>query len=326
MSTSEYRKGWKSFPEQLGLLKLRGMQIPDEKSALNYLEKIGYYRLSGYFHSFRTNAAQGSEPGAGKDDDYYPETSFTDVVKLYEFDKKLRSLVLEALESIEVKLRVDITYLLGRHDLFAHTKKSAFWHGFTRLDGPRTGKSQFAELQDKHLRQLESSSEDFVKHYRKKHGDKMPFPIWIACEVWDFGTTARIFQGIQPSYQKEISVKYGVEKTGVFRSWLRVLNDLRNNAAHFCRLWNRDIPSDAQPELPGPGEISWCDGFLGGKELMRKTFLLLSITRHLVKVIDRDDDWPGKMKQHLLNFPKFDSCGTVSRYDMGVVSDWQNWW
>ena len=48
-----YTRAWKSFPEQLELLKSRGMVVTDEASALDYLERVGYYRLSGYWFPCR---------------------------------------------------------------------------------------------------------------------------------------------------------------------------------------------------------------------------------------------------------------------------------
>ncbi|SCZ65324.1 hypothetical protein SAMN03097708_02833 [Thiohalomonas denitrificans] len=45
-------KPWKSFADQLALLKERGLQVDNEPAALDYLARIGYYRLSGYWYSF----------------------------------------------------------------------------------------------------------------------------------------------------------------------------------------------------------------------------------------------------------------------------------
>lgn len=41
-----YNRPWKSFPEPLELLKSRGMVVTDETAALNYLQRVGNYRLS----------------------------------------------------------------------------------------------------------------------------------------------------------------------------------------------------------------------------------------------------------------------------------------
>lgn len=46
-------KPWKSFPEQLALLQGRGLLVDNEPAASDYLERIGYYRLSGYWYPFR---------------------------------------------------------------------------------------------------------------------------------------------------------------------------------------------------------------------------------------------------------------------------------
>lgn len=48
-----YIKPWLSYQAQLELLIKRGMVITDNSRALNYLERIGYYRLSGYWNAFR---------------------------------------------------------------------------------------------------------------------------------------------------------------------------------------------------------------------------------------------------------------------------------
>ena len=48
-----YKKPWLSYREQLEKLKNRGLSVTDEPKALEYLERIGYYRLSGYWHVWR---------------------------------------------------------------------------------------------------------------------------------------------------------------------------------------------------------------------------------------------------------------------------------
>jgi abortive infection bacteriophage resistance protein len=50
MSKIPYTKPFLSYVAQLSLLKSRGMMFADEAKALHLLEKIGYYRLSGYWY------------------------------------------------------------------------------------------------------------------------------------------------------------------------------------------------------------------------------------------------------------------------------------
>jgi len=112
-------KTWKSHQEQLDILKARGMAVPDEARALDFLKRVGYYRLSGYFFPFR----QGAEDDAGnffRKDEFIEGSSFDKVIDLYLFDRKLRLLALDAIERIELAVQVDIAHLLGRYDKYAH--------------------------------------------------------------------------------------------------------------------------------------------------------------------------------------------------------------
>jgi abortive infection bacteriophage resistance protein len=48
-----YARPWKSFADQLELLKARGLHVHDEERALAWLQRVGYYRLSAYWYPFR---------------------------------------------------------------------------------------------------------------------------------------------------------------------------------------------------------------------------------------------------------------------------------
>ena len=122
-----YTKPWQSVPDQLALLQARGMDIGDTAKATDYLERIGYYRLSGYWYDFRVRGEPfcpldpetGGKPKKVKIerpvlDEFKPSTRFHDAVDLYVFDKKLRLLALDALERIEIALRVDISHRLEK--------------------------------------------------------------------------------------------------------------------------------------------------------------------------------------------------------------------
>lgn len=48
-------KPWLSIEDQLTLLQQRGMEVERRDVALQYLARLGYYRLSGYW-AFRRHA------------------------------------------------------------------------------------------------------------------------------------------------------------------------------------------------------------------------------------------------------------------------------
>lgn len=323
-----YTKTWKSHEEQLAQLVDRGMQLGDQPKAINYLKRIGYYRLSGYWYAFRKRApADSAEVRSSRRtppvllDEFRDGASFQNAVDLYVFDKKLRFMVLDALERIEVALRVDLSHTLGALDRFAYLKPELFHENFSfRLDS-RSGVTKHHQWLSKHAQLINRSKEDFVVHNRDKYG--LPLVIWVACEVWDFGALSHLFSGMRESEQDAIAKRYGVHNGRVFATWLRSLNYLRNVCAHHSRLWNRNIVDQAK--LPSATQLSWVAPFEGNALLRSRCFLLLRITRHLLHVIHPTSSWPERVKTQLQQFPDLEHLGLNLR-GMGVPEGWEVSW
>src|SRR5579871_3263977 len=93
-----YTKPYKTVAEQIELLAGRGMEITDPVAAAACLQRIGYYRLSGYWYPFRksrvsVNPVTGQpllRPGTRKaqivvEDGFRMGTTFRQVMDLYVF-------------------------------------------------------------------------------------------------------------------------------------------------------------------------------------------------------------------------------------------------
>lgn len=292
-------KPWFSYQDQLTRLQDRGMVINDEEKVLQTLERIGYYRLSGYWHSFRDTDEVGNLL-----DTFKTGASFQAAVALYVFDKKLRLLALDALERVEIALRVDISHFLGEQDTFAYNNPDLLARTFTNKRHPVTGSTRYEVWLNKHNNQIRRSKETFIKHYKKKYGNQLP--IWVACEVWDFGTLSTLFNGMKPDDQLTIARKYGVNNSKTFASWLRSLNYLRNVCAHHSRLWNRNIID--QPSLKGL-DTQWVKPFIGDNHAIARPFLLFCIIRQLLNVINPTSSWWSRLGEHLDSFPELGHLG-----------------
>ena len=87
-----------STPHELvQLLKTRGMEITDEEKALHYISHIGYYRLSAYMYPLLS---------IPKEQHLFKQgVTFGKVMMLYRFDKKLRLLLFNEIEKIEIAIR-----------------------------------------------------------------------------------------------------------------------------------------------------------------------------------------------------------------------------
>ena len=334
MVAMEYCKPWKSYEEQLNLLITRGLAVTDRPKALEYLQRIGYYRLSGYWFPFRARSGlltlldeQGRKPAKPSKvepialDEFLPGATFENAVNLYVFDKKLRLLTLDALERVEIALRVDISHTLGEVDRFAYLDPALFHQEFSRKLDNGKGVTQHHEWLGNHAQLIGRSKEDFVKHNKAKYGQ--PLAIWVACEVWDFGTMSRLYAGMREQEQDAISAKYGVLNGRKFATWLRSLNYLRNVCAHHSRLWNRNM--DVQPKLPSAAEVAWVAPFEDSSHLRARCFLLLCIARHLLRVVNPNSSWPERMKAHLQDFPELGHLG-LNLAGMGAPEDWGMHW
>lgn len=328
-----YEKHWKSYQEQLKQLTERGLIVTDTEIALHYLERIGYYRLSGYLYPFRKRSglvcplfyANGERVKKGKPtrlvlDSFKQGACFKNAIELYIFDKKLRLLVLDALERVEIGLRVDISHRLGKKDTFAYLKPEHLFEDFVTKIDKKTGSTLYCQWLTKHTGLVNRSKEDFIKHYKTKYG--LPIPIWVVCEIWNFGTLSTLFAGMKEIDQDKIAQKYGLSNGRKFASWLRSLNYLRNVCAHHSRLWNRNIID--RPKLPSAGEVSWVEPFIGNNHCQTRVFLLLCISKHLLTTINPNTTWWERLNLLLSEFPDLSHL-EIDLKSMGIVENMEQW-
>ncbi len=330
-----YVKPWESYVDQLKRVESRGLVVTDRAKALDYLKRIGYYRLSGYWYSFRERSgpfviwdAFGKKPSKSQNkvqriaiDSFKPGATFGNAVNLYVFDKKLRLLTLDALERVEVALRVDISHSLGELDAFAYLRPELFHPTFSVEIDKDSGVTRHHDWLGRQAQLICQSKEEFVRHNKAKYG--LPLAIWVACEVWDFGTMSRLFAGMWEQEQDAISAVYGVRNGRVFASWLRSLNYLRNVCAHHSRLWNRNIID--QPKFPPSSEIPWVAPFETDAQARARCFPLIRMARHLLGVINPNSSWPDRMKRHLLGFPDLSHLD-LGLADTGAPPNWVDDW
>jgi len=305
-------KPWKSFEDQLDLLKKRGLLVDNEPAALDYLQRIGYYRLSGYWYTFRQ---LNENNGAGQNhrlDQFMANSHFKDAVDLYVFDKKLRLLALDALERIELAVRVDIAHMLGETNTYAHENPAMFHGNFAKKQNYQ-GQTQHQLWLGKYQGHVHRARrEPFVEHYMENYGH---LPVWVAVEIWDFGLLSKMYAGMQFKHREQIANRYGAKNSKDFAGWLRGLNFVRNVAAHHSRLWNINVLERAN--LPTD------DGYWQAMNNARP-FFYFCLMQRLMRVICPNSKWSDRFSVLLSEFPEV-GCGGVSLTDFGLTEDWQAW-
>ena len=212
--------------EQIKKLKERGCIIEDEELALETLKYINYYRLSNYFVPFSVSKRK-----------YEEGTTFEKILRIYEMDRKLRSILLAALEEVEITLRAAISnYHALKYGALGYQNPSTF---------DRSHNHQGFMSRINYL--IESNEErEFVKHYNKAHDGK--FPLWVVMELFSFGTLAFFFKDMHTVDKKSLANGFFHCSPSELDNWLFCLNELRNYCAHFNRLYGNHFP--VMPKTP----------------------------------------------------------------------------
>lgn len=299
-------KDWKSFEEQIEILQSRGMIIDDKNEALQFLERVGYYRLSGYWYPFR------KFDNGTRLDDFIPETRFSDIVALYDFDRRLRLLALDAIERIELAVQVEIAYLLGKRDPFAHETPSELHGNFSR-PGRNGRPSRYDQWLEDYNRLVDRSKrKSFVSHNLSKYGK---LPIWVAIEIFDFGAMSKLYAGMKHQDKINIEKQFGLNNGNEFETWLRGFNFIRNTAAHHSRLWNCNVLERAT--IPRTK--------LKLHPLNNaRPFLYFCMMQTVLKIICPHAKWGERFIELLNSFPEVEN-GAIKLEDMGIVEGAKEW-
>jgi len=172
---SPYIKRFTCPKDLVSLLKNRGLIVFNEQEAEDYIKKIGYYRLSAYCYPLL------KVPKV--DHLYKSNASFDLVMSMYLFDKKLRLLLFDEIEKIEVAIRSAMS------NMITDEINSIFW---ITDAGNFYDSTLFSKTISLIQAEIDKSKEEFISHFRLKYSDPFP-PVWMIVEVIPFGLLCGIY-------------------------------------------------------------------------------------------------------------------------------------
>ena len=293
------------------------MGISDSTRAEACLHRIGYYRLSGYAYPFRHREIIKNTDGTEEErifENFRPGTEFAQVMDLYVFDKKLRLLFLDAIERVEVGLRVETALILGQRGAFSYRDSSNFNGHFSKIDSV-TGDTPHQRLLSKLDNAFDRSREEFAEHFRSKYISTLP--IWMSIELWDFGTLATILSGMPATDLNRLAALYELPRRGLLQSWAQSINFIRNICAHHGRLWNR--PLVQQPSPGRRGEIRYFEHLVDDSHAQRRLYAAAAVLQYLMNYVHPSSTWAARLRDHLQTFP---DSPHISRRHMGFPDGW----
>jgi len=282
MAKRNFTKTYSSPAELVELLRSRGMEITDGQKAEHYLENIGYYRLSAYMHPLLRQP---------KTQHLYKEgASFDKVLMLYRFDKKLRMLLLNEIEKVEVAVReavMNVTAKLSGDDFWLTNSAH-----FANL---RT----FTESMQLIDREYRKSTEDFVRHFKETYAEPYP-PAWILGELLTMGGVNMAYRNLKEDrIRKAVSRRFGLQPK-VFESWLTTLTLVRNSCCHHTRVWNK--VNSILPAIPRRMHRPWMTLPVNPQRI----YFDICIIKYFLDVVSPENDMLAKLRWLFVDFPEID--------------------
>lgn len=291
----KYTKQPIDLPRQLEALKSRGMVIENEESALQQLSSISYFRLASYWRPMEQDSISRR---------FYPDTSFDKVMKLYLFDRELRTLVFIAIQDVEIALRTRIIHHFS-------LKYGAFWFMDESLFKNR---AIYSLCLDNMQSELNRTKEEFIQEHFEKYDTPSFPPVWKTLEVVSFGTLSKLYCNMKDvEVKKQIARSFGLPQYLYLESWIRCASVLRNCCAHHARLWNRRFP--LMPKLPEKLPLAWISGRPPRPVKLYAQFCYLA---YLEQSIHPDSHFKKKLLDLLV------SHRDVCEKAMGFPRNWQS--
>ena len=162
--------------------------------------------------------------------EYIVGTDFDNIVKIYEFDEKLRDLLRLYLEKVEIYFKTKIAYIFSvRKCILPPYDQHYLPSNYYRAD-------KFEKLLQ-HITVEEQYFRDtaFVKHHIMTYKNKMP--LWVLVEILTFSTLSKLYSCMYLSEQEAIANSAGTSAR-ILKNNLHAMAILRNKCSHAGRLYN----------------------------------------------------------------------------------------
>lgn len=268
------------------------MLFPNMGAAIDLFSRVSYSRLKYYWRDLIDEDADG---------DFQESVSFQTIIDRYSFDHKLRVVLFDAIETIEVALRAKI---------INHMSKAA-GNGLWYLE------SALFEDEQRHMDfvldlkyEFERSTEPFAKSYLAGHDDWDSETIegdnpdaWLIIEVASFGTLSKMYKNLksQLPQRSAIANDFGLYSAKDFSNWIEVISLMRNIVAHHSRLWNRSLGKKISD--PKSKRFPWLNGELTEIQ-KKKTYAVACAIAYLCKAVNSQHGFTTALQNLCNEYPE----------------------
>lgn len=269
-----------TIDKQIGILESRGMIIADKELATDFLNKVSYYRFVGYALHYEHFEDR------NRTHKYKAGTTFEDVVSLYYFDDKLRSILFDAITHVEVAFRTQICLHMALKTNDSH------WQLNKRHVNAQFNHEKFMEEIEK---EINRSHEIFIKSYREKYTVPELPASWMMIEIISFGNWSKLYKSLEDKEVKKDVADYFNLKPYQLESWIQSITAIRNICAHHGRLWNLSLTT--QPFITKKMKKVY------NPVQQKKIVVVLDVISELLKPLNEYDDFIHNLNNLFNQYP-----------------------
>ncbi|ALF20084.1 Abi family protein [Fusobacterium nucleatum] len=233
---SKPNKPFKTYRQQLKILRDRGLIINNGSAAISILKRDNYYSIiNGYKDIFLLQQ--------GQNEQFFQGTKFEHINALKEFDKEIRHLFLYHILTFEALLKTKISYY--------HTKEFDEIFNYLDVNNFEGKANEVTKLVSSISKEIEKHTNtkkpNTFSHYVENHGE---LPLWVLFQKATFGTASHFFSSLRPKLKDVIcaelndehSKRYGLINfkyiTPLFlENTIHFINSYRNICAHNERMF-----------------------------------------------------------------------------------------
>ncbi|HAR1441592.1 TPA: Abi family protein [Enterococcus faecium] len=238
MNQKSFQHPYKTFDEQLDILKKRELIIDDPAFAVEALKSLSYYTLvNGYKDLFLLKDLP--------DEKYREGTTFSMLYQIHWLDLTMSNLLFKYTLVIEKKLKIQIADYVARN-----------WTIDEEVYLKQTNYSQSSFMKGKYrdvIKAIDDArrKDDSCKHYMDNEGN---LPPWIAAKGISFGSAVNWYTILRPHSKLAIIQQFfgnlsPLKQDEIINFFKRVINQVyqfRNLSAHGNRTFLFKLPEDSR--------------------------------------------------------------------------------
>lgn len=277
-----------TIEQQIELLLERGLEVKETDNLKHLLSHVSYYRLGEYWHSMQSDKTNHI---------FKPNSRFSDVIALYNFDNELRLLLFGVIEKIEISLRTKLIYHLS------HEFDPWWFQNFSLFTDSMALVKTLASLEE----ELERTKEVTIKNHQKKHKDDQRFPpAWKSLEQTSFGSLSKLYGNLKNTIHSKniIAQEFGAVNHTYLPSWLQSIAQIRNYCAHHSRLWNKNLPG--APKLLSNPPFRWITDVPREHEF-KYLYIHLCLMRYMLNIIHPENNFANQLNHLFKKYPNVDA-------------------